>query len=358
MSKYYIGHYLTELKDGGQARNKAFKDFLQSKNPQLKIINVFSNNWFKRMFFAVKTALLLLYKKNSTFFIHQGSLLVLLPEKLRTVEFSLQILYKLLTLASKNNNLIIEVNDLPFEQMKDLQLPVSQSYKLFQLRLYSLKEARFIFASHKMAAYATQHYGIDPAKVEVLINGGPNNEKKGIEKLHPADKSKVARFVYAGSLNRGRQIEELVDLFKGRAEKLLLIGDWGEWLKHINLPENIQHIGPLEESAAHAIASTCDMGLIPYASDKFYYNLCYPTKASFYITAGIPFLSTPVEELQDVFTKHDKCAIFLPFADWEPLLNKIKEEEIKTLKVNVQKIKGSFLWSNLLNKSHLLKSLQ
>jgi hypothetical protein len=81
----------------------------------------------------------------------------------------------------------------------------------------------------------------------------------------------------------------------------------------------------LEEELAHKLVSDCDCGLIPYDENLFYLKIVFPIKASFYITAGIPFLSTRIPELVDHFSD---SAIFSPVEEWGYLL---KDSELPGL---------------------------
>lgn len=64
-------------------------------------------------------------------------------------------------------------------------------------------------------------------------------------------------------------------------------------------------MGSYSEEEAIQIVSSCDIGLVPYDESRLYYNMCYPTKNSFYITAGIPILIIPLEESLNQLEKYD-----------------------------------------------------
>ena len=98
------------------------------------------------------------------------------------------------------------------------------------------------------------------------------------------------------------------------------------------------------------MVSSCDIGLIPYNQKGFYYNICYPTKASFYITAGIPFISTQLAELKNEFLNQKVC-IFADFTDWSLVLKNLSNEEIQQLKENVNKISSHYTWENLIENN-------
>lgn len=348
--KYYIYHLTESVHEGGMARNRAFYERFSSLDAIR--INVYSRNLFKRLGVAVKTLFVLIFIRNRVVFIHQGSLMVLFPVLLMRMSFLRKSVFYLLNQVSNKNKLIIEVNDLPYEQSIDLELTVHNIHKILQDGLYTIKRCHYIFASNEMASYVCSKYSIEPMYSDVIINGAPqlcdySSTFANEEWIHSAK----TKFVYAGSLNKGRQIEDLLLVFSEDDENLLIVlGNEGEWLKSIELPKNIIYLGNFEEDKAHYLVSKCDIGIIPYNADRFYYNLCFPTKVSFYITAGLPILSTPLKELQQVF-KNERMIVFVPFAEWKSALINISKKEVLLMKKSVEIIKDSYSWKTLLKKN-------
>ena len=340
---FYIGHVLENFADGGQSRNKAFKEAFDKEGATL--INVYSSNLLIRFFYFLNVVRLFLFLKSKTIFIHQGAIIILIPYPVLKYKWIRTSFFKLINYTSKRNHLTIEVNDLPYEQAKDLELLVLDLDKYFQDLLYDIKGAKYIFASHEMGKYINDKYNLN---YKVIING--SNELNTLaysENIHPCFDSQDYKFVYAGGLNKGRQIESLISKFTGRKENLILIGEWGEWLKDYNLSENIFYLGKFKEEHAHYLISKCDIGIIPYDESRFYYNLCYPTKASFYVTAGIPFLSTPLNELQNVFLETE-MAFFVTYNDWEIFINNLEKSSLVRAKERINSEKHKFYWSELL----------
>jgi hypothetical protein len=343
IKKYYIGHILEGFEDGGQSRNKAFRDAFNEVNAIL--VNVYSSNLLVRFFYLLNTLRILLFSKSNTIFIHQGALVVLFPYPILKQYWIRALVFRLIKYTSKRNDLTIEVNDLPYEQAKDLELPVLELYKVFQDSLYSLKKAKYIFASHEMGKYVNNKFKLN---YEVIING--SNELREIEypeNIHPCFDSRETKFIYAGGLNKGRQIELLISKFSDKNEILILIGEWGEWLLDYNLSKNIFYLGKFNEEYAHYLTSKCDVGIIPYDERRFYYNICYPTKASFYITAGIPFLSTPLLELKNIF-EESGMVFFVPFKDWSFFIENFNKKSLIGIKENINRQKQRFYWKELL----------
>lgn len=329
------------------SRNNAF--YRRVSDLDALKINIYSKNIIKRFWFAVKTISFLYFIKNRNIFIHQGSLWILFPVFFMKANFFQKLVFHLLTKVSKNNKLTIEVNDLIYEQSIDLELFVDNFFSFLQAKLYSIKGCNYIFASHEMKNYASEKYNILPKYSSVIINGAPELKDHSIiyedEKWMESDKIK---FVYAGSLNKGRQIEDLLTIFSENEDNLLIIlGNEGEWLNEIKLSTNIIYLGNFEEGIAHYIVSKCDIGIIPYNENRFYYNLCFPTKVSFYITAGLPVLCTPLKELQNVFY-NDNVILFNSFCNWKNIINDINKEQIIKMKKSVDHIKKSYQWDFIL----------
>ncbi|KQB41544.1 putative Glycosyltransferase [Flavobacterium aquidurense] len=329
------------------SRNNAF--YKRVSDLDALKINIYSKNIFKRFWFAVKTICTLYFIKNRSILIHQGSLWILFPVFFMKANFFQKLVFHLLAKVSKNNKLTIEVNDLVYEQSIDLELFVDDFFSFLQQRLYTIKDCYYIFASHEMKYYTSKKYNILSKYSSVIINGAPELKDYSIiyndEKWMESDKKK---FVYAGSLNKGRQIEDLLTIFTDNEDNLLIVlGNEGEWLNEIKLPKNIIYLGNFEEGIAHYIVSKCDIGIIPYNENRFYYNLCFPTKVSFYITAGLPVLCTPLKELQNVFY-NDDAILFNSFSNWKNIIKDIDKEHIIKMKKATDLIKKSYQWDFVL----------
>ncbi|QXU41674.1 hypothetical protein [Pedobacter sp. D749] len=340
---YYITYLSDSINEGGMARNLAFSDKMNLLGCRRLNMYFYKDNIFRRTWAGLRLLILLSCHNDKIILAHQSAISLLFPMLTKKVS---QIVFKtILTFIAKNNRLIIEVNDLPYEQAIDLDLPIHSSMLEHENLFYSIPNCHYIFASNEMSKYVCEKYKIDKHFAEVIINGGPDALSvpfKLPNKSWIADEN--IKYIYAGSLNKGRQIDQLIDVFRVNASNLLiLIGIWGEWLKEIDLPANVIYLGDFEEEKAHYIVSKCDIGLIPYDETKFYYNLCYPTKASFYITAGIPFLSTPLLELQNVFAnKH--ISYFQPFQNWGKFIAGLKKTDLIDRKGDIKIEKHKFSW--------------
>lgn len=348
MNNIYYFSYITEkVYEGGMARNYAF--FNKFKTLTDNIYNVYNRNKFLRLIWFFRAILLLLFLRKKIFFLHQGTILILFPIFLFKYKLFRNLLNNFLIYISKNNKLFIEINDLPYEQAIDLELEVKKEYVFLEDLIYSLKNVHYVFASNEMRNFVCLKYDICLSFSQVVINGGPTLDVEKTNTYTFLKQTNKIKFVYAGSLNEGRNIKDIVSIFKEKNDLLLiLIGTDGSWLKDYNLTKNIFYLGNFEENKAHHITSLSDIGLLPYDCKKFYYNLCYPTKVSFYITAGIPVLSTPLKELQDVF-KDSNSVDFVFFDNWKNYLETIDFLKVKEMKDAAAKQMNEFSWSNILD---------
>ena len=346
----YFGFLSPNIHEGGMARNNAFYNKFRELNAT--VYNAYSTNFLLRIFKSIFFICYFLLVKETKIFIHQSAFLAFIPVRLyRFSCFRLGIKWLLINCV-KRNQLTIEINDLPYEQAIDLKIPINNLYQCFEDLVYSIKGCHYVFASYSMLEYVKNKYNLLNSQAQVIINGGPMNtnikfDLKCQESWLFTDKFK---FVYAGSLNKGRQIEDLIAIFQNQKNGILiLLGSGGDWILEIKNLKNIFYLGNYTEEEAHFITSNCDIGLIPYDAKLFYYNLCYPTKVSFYITAGIGLLCTPLGELQRIFEYTDSV-VFKPIDEWESFISSLDRNQLKSLQLKTKNIQNNFTWHSLLIK--------
>lgn len=348
MSKLYlVSNLKKDVREGGMARNLAFqKEFLKRN---AKIYSFSSMNFFYRVWSFFKILLFLLYIRKSSIVILQNTLITyVFPLPFFKYHFLIEIISKILKHTLKRNIVYFEINDLIYEQSKDLKLNVNPSSSAYEDFIFRLPGARYIFASNKMREYIVDKYELEFHNTQVIINGAP--ELLDVNNIKPKAISteKTIKFVYVGTLNKGRQIEELINIFHNTTHELYLMGSDGEW---INLADkkNVFYLGSFDEEQALMKTSQFDIGVIPYDSAAFYYNLCYPTKNSFYLSSGLPILSTPLEETQNVFSSlHNEIAIFEEIRNWKSVIENLDRSKIISLQENVKNVKSKIYWSNIL----------
>jgi glycosyltransferase involved in cell wall biosynthesis len=353
---FYFVHLNKQFNDGGLARSSAFYSYYKNKGAITR--NVFHKNKFKRALVTISALNVFFFSKNKTIFIHQGTILYLFLKPLFKYRCFFTALFRLLQRTSNRNRLIVEVNDLPYEQAIDLELAIDVLDKQFEEALYTLKNCFYIFASHQMNEYVTEKFKIKDGHSEVVINGATKLNISNIDLLDSYEwtNSPQYRFGYAGTLNKGRQIESLIELFKKNGNiDLILLGEWGDWLLDYDLPSNVLYLGNKENLIAQQIMSKCDFGLIQYDANRFYYNLCFPTKISFYLTAGIPVLTTPLTELLYHF-EDSESVYFVEFDKWEAFLLLLNSEFIDKAKRNAQAEGIVYEWDFILSSSKFLNT--
>jgi hypothetical protein len=333
-------------REGGIARDIAYIAFLNSKYYLVHLGKFKALNYFKVL-------IVLLLLRNRKIFIHFPFSGIPLSDKFFFLKLFRIIFLKIIYYSSHYNELVFDIADLPYEQALDLDLPIPFYYQEIESKIFNLP-AKYIFASYSMRIFAVNKFHLPIHKTSVCINGGPVlSENKLNMKNYLINKDKV-NFVYAGTLNKGRGIMQVIEIFKNAPDvTLTLLGEMGDWINNINLPDNICYLGAIDERIAHSLVSLFDVGLIPYDSQKLYYNIAYPTKLSFYITAGITFLSSDVSEVKIINEKYNMGFVF-PIEDWNRIIFKITKNHIFNQKRIVLKYKKEFYWNAIFDNESLL----
>lgn len=343
---FLISNVTKQIHEGGMARNFAFiKEFGRR---DFKVIAFYHMNLFYRLYAFVRNLGFLLWIRNSKIVILQNTLITyIFPLVLFRYDFLVSLIRKILIHSEKYNRIYIEINDLIHIQSLDLQLPVPNSALKYENLIFSVPGLEYIFASGRMRDYIVEKYNIPFTKTQVVINGAPQVSEISITKDNFIDHDRPLRFLYVGTLNKGRDIEKLIEVFSKSKNELYLMGKGGEWM-NLDGKANIFNLGSFTEEQALLKASEYDLGVIPYDNDKFYYNLCYPTKVSFYLAAGLPILCTPLQETKKVLEKCKReVAIFSELKNWTNVINDLSISQCVTLKDNVNHIKEQFYWENV-----------
>ncbi|WP_313213961.1 hypothetical protein [Soonwooa sp.] len=338
------------VNEGGMARN--FAVYQEFKDRDALVYNTESTSILNRMMMFFSWWWKLLNFENKKIVITQVCFInIFFPISFFKYHFLANIFKKLLINVANRNSLYIEVNDLIYEQAIDLNIQVSSYAKRFQNMLFSLKGVHFIFASHKMSEFVIENYNCSKENTQVIVNGAPVfEEKENVPAYITIPKDNI-NFIYAGTLSKGRQIEDMISIFKKTPYNLFLMGIEGDWIKDMEL-KNVFYLGAFPEPIALKITSMCDYGLIPYDESKHYFNLCYPTKVSFYLSAGLPLFSTPLKETILALKEYGELGIFVPLANWDIFLqSNIDIEKKALLKMNVNSVRDKFTWKYIL--SHL-----
>ncbi|WP_139255418.1 glycosyltransferase family 4 protein [Chryseobacterium limigenitum] len=318
-----------------------------------RIYNYTSLNSFYRILSSITSLFILLGFRNKKIVILQIVLLkYIFPFALFRFIWYRNFVKTVLSFISKRNMLYIEVNDLIYEQSVDLGIDVSPLAIIYQEFIFNQPNLHFIFASQLMGEYAVEKYGLKADSFQTIINGAPEIDLSTQCPIEIIDDNKV-KYIYAGTLNAGREIKQFIEIFvENKNTTLILIGTEGEWISDLKY-DNIHYLGGFPEKEALIIASKCDVGIIPYNEEKLYYNICYPTKNSFYVAAGLPILCTPLQETMRVFNQYPQIAFFEKIVNWSTFLKTTTKEDILIAKESVKNVKDKFFWKTLLNKMNL-----
>ena len=87
-------------------------------------------------------------------------------------------------------------------------------------------------------------------------------------------------------------------------------------------------------------------------TNRLYYNICYPTKVPFYLMAGVPILSTPLRELQQLYADKEMF-LFSPLNSWSETIGSLSKLELDNMKQQVLKNRDSLTWDSVLNSLQL-----
>ena len=337
-----------KVTEGGASRSLAWQCYLEARGA--KILNVPRN----RILGSIYVYINLLARKNCKIFFLYPTVGVPVNSKNPMAQKLGLLFLKLCRIAVKSNEIIFDICDLKYEQLKDLGFEFeSMDYlQIIERELFSLK-AKFIFASESMMNYAVLKYHIPIENAEYCINGSnPIDEGLTTDHLIKIDTNKI-NCVYAGTLNKGRCIELMIERFpKDKRYQLILMGTGGDWIGQSTDP-SITYLGAVEENIAHAVIQKCDIGLIPYDENKEYYNIAYPTKLSFYLSAGIAYLSTPVCEVERI-DEMNQFGWREEIEKWDALIRGLRNEDIIKKKEAVNEVKSRFYWEAVLDNNKFL----
>lgn len=335
-----------EVKDGGLSRNFAW----EKKLTRSRIENIVLTNTKAHILQVFKAFL----QKNKTIFSLYPTVGIAILNNGLERRFERFIYFYLIKKAAEHNRVVFDVCDLKYEQAIDLDVNQDKLdiIKKVENRFFQIENLYYIFASYTMRDYAVKKYHIPVDHTDVCING---SNRLILDNCIDVQFSKdTTYFVYAGTLNAGRNIEKMIDSFPEQSDKcLILMGINGEWINEkFKSRSNIKYLGAVAEDKCHYIVSKCDIGLIPYDENREYYNVAYPTKLSFYITAGIPIISTPVKEVLRV-NEEEELGWNCPLESWGSLIEELSYQDIILKRGFISRIRDNFLWENTLESVFL-----
>jgi glycosyltransferase involved in cell wall biosynthesis len=246
--------------------------------------------------------------------------------------------------------IVIDVMDLPRFQYKDLGYELEMNPKrleYFDRLIFSLADKLWV-CSHSLADLIERKYAIEHSKIIDVLNG--YNEQASSACLDASNSLHKLRFVYCGSLNKERGIDDLLAHFNasGVDAELHVCGPHGEWIVG---NEKLFCHGTLNEADAMRLASSCDVGLIPYP-EYGYYHLAFATKLAFYLGAGIPVMCSMAKETAS-YVQSMKIGLCRPFDQFANAFSEIasSKKNIMHWKANVQNVRNSFSWNAIYEKA-------
>ena len=341
--------------EGGMSRYMAMRNYLIN-NLNYKPISISGN----RTISAIQVIVFFLLHRNTRIFIMYPTNFFVMGSNSRVNRFLGDLAVKTFQIASKHNMMVVDVADLKYEQFIDLEIPCD-NLELVRRREKKLfdSSAGFIFASASMRDYAVRKYYLALSRCDVCNNGGreqSSNPAVDISEIANHMSSKTINCVYAGTMNKGRMIDKMIDSFKETpSARLYLMGPMGEWVEEYlanNEIYNVYYLGEKDEETAHRIVCICDLGLIPYDENRLYYNIAYPTKLSFYLTAGIPYLATPVKEVE--MLHNENIGITGIISEWSTIINNLTEDQIFNMKREIETKQEQYTWDYLLKRCRMI----
>lgn len=338
--------------EGGLSRNIALMIWIQNNIKDLVEIKL-SNN---RLINMLNVIYILLSSRKAKLIFQYPSVGMPLFNKSLVGKVVSWVFVKSVEISLKFNSVIFDVSDLKYDQSRDFgtHSDIIQRMKVVEVKLFGT-DSKFIFASFSMQDFACKKYNILRENTEVLINGGNISQHDFSEEFNINQKK--VNFVYAGTLNKGRNIDKMIKQFPNSDNiHLYLMGTDGDWIIKEKIGNNISYLGAYPEEEAHEVVKMCDIGLIPYDNNKEYFNIAYPTKLSFYVTAGISFLSTPVNEVLKIKSKYN-IGFVEEIDNWAKFCNGLDKKNIKNDKDKVEKIKRHFTWDNIISESRFLNNV-
>lgn len=335
-----------QVKEGGLARNEALIAWVK-KNKNAREIKLDQT----RIQNGIKILNMLNRTRNETILMFYPTVGVPILKNGVLGNLCSTLFFRALKKACKNNRIIIDICDLKYEQAIDLDLDKErrETIKEVENKLFGF-DCYYIFASTSMMEYARKKYSIQNEKCFVIDNGSSLVSE---QTEFDIDDRKI-NLIYSGTLNKGRNISKMLECVSENNNVVLyLCGTGGEWIEN---SKNIRYLGALEEKVAHYIVSQCDLGLIPYDETRQYYHIAYPTKLSFYITAGIPFLSTDVKEVRNIQKKYN-IGYISEISNWQDIIANKDKSQINAEKTKARNIQNEFTWDYKCRHSIIFNSL-
>lgn len=340
---YHIGRSETDrVTEGGVARDIAFSRALKEIAVRVQVGGSALKNLYTVFKFLIRPP------KDSQIVLHYPNIGIHISDRFIIGRYIRRIYIFLIERLARTNILAIDVADMPCEQAIDLELPIPRHYQDIEFRLFNAATTLIPASASMQYLIKTKYPILELKKFIVCKNGGEQYRQSSFDSKHKCLSVDQTKFVYAGTLNQGRGIEQILSAFDRADATLYLLGSGGEWIPaQIKGSANVFYIGELSESDAFSFVSMCDVGLIPYDNERSYYNIAFPTKLSFYLAAGIPYLCTPVAEAVAIQNQYG-CGWIYSIKDWRKFINTLASDDLESKKRLALKKSAEFTWRNTL----------
>ena len=224
--------------------------------------------------------------------------------------------------------------------------------KGFQKYLRKIKEKKFIkkadeilVVNDSIAQWYINKYNVSNVTViKNVVNISKSNKLQEPDYLRNRFKIKSEEiiFIYIGSLQKGRGIELLLDVFSSSCHQLVIMG-FGELenrvIKKTESAKNIHFHPAVSREDLIPITSTADVGLVLIENTCLSYYLCLPNKLYEYLYAGIPIISSNFPEMSSLINKYNAgWTTSVDSKSVSELIKNLSPEEIKKKKQTLRSV--------------------
>ncbi len=157
---------------------------------------------------------------------------------------------------------------------------------------FSMKHSRLVVFCNKLRYSHYVDLGwVNPGKC-ILVRNYPqqqfliNADNRNKKKLSSMDG--IKRFVYAGSIQSGRDLEVVIQSFATASRSVLLVAgkDTSGIFKDKDY-KNVKYLGALQQDQVCDLLLECDYGILEYSNEILNTKYCAPMKVYEYYAAGL-----------------------------------------------------------------------